>query len=75
MPILKSHLSLSMLSLSLLATIALVPFAAAQTALDIAGIKAHFNQSAIVPDLLASFNPSAVLSLNFPGKYDFRLHA
>ncbi|KAF8168721.1 phosphatidylethanolamine-binding protein [Pholiota molesta] len=56
-----------MLSFSLLATIALVPFAAAQTALDIAGIKANFNQSAIVPDLLASFNPSAVLSLNFAG--------
>ncbi|KAF8181564.1 phosphatidylethanolamine-binding protein [Pholiota molesta] len=49
-----------MLSFSLLATIAL-------TALDIAGIKANFNQSAIVPDLLASFNPSAVLSLNFAG--------
>ncbi|KAF9476608.1 PEBP-like protein [Pholiota conissans] len=56
-----------MFSLSFFATLALVPFVASQTALEIEGIKAHFSQSAIVPDLLASFNPSAFLSLNFPG--------
>ncbi|KDR81353.1 hypothetical protein GALMADRAFT_239202 [Galerina marginata CBS 339.88] len=60
-----------MLSLSVVASLVLVPFVAAQaTSIDIKAIEAHFTQSAIVPDLLASFNPSALLSLNFAGVGD-----
>jgi len=58
-------------TLSTLALMALVPFVAAQdTSLGIKAIEAHFNQSALVPDLFASFNPSALLTLNFPGVGD-----
>ncbi|KAF8964644.1 hypothetical protein BDZ97DRAFT_875017 [Flammula alnicola] len=53
-----------MLSPYVIATLALVPFAAAQS-LDIEAIEAHFTQSALVPDLFTSFDPSALLSLNF----------
>jgi phosphatidylethanolamine-binding protein (PEBP) family uncharacterized protein len=45
----------------------LVPFAVAQISIGVEAIEAHFQQSAIVPDLLASFDPSALISLSFAG--------
>jgi len=60
-----------MFAFSVITSLALVPFAAAQaTSLGIEAIEAHFTQSAIVPNLLALFNPSALLSLNFAGVGD-----
>ncbi|KAH9483787.1 26 kDa secreted antigen [Psilocybe cubensis] len=56
-----------MFALSFVVSVALVPFVAAQASVDIQAIEAHFTQSHVVPDLLASFNPSALLSLNFAG--------
>jgi hypothetical protein len=41
--------------------------AVAQSTLQIEAIEAHFHQSLIVPQLLSSFNPSALLSVNFTG--------
>jgi phosphatidylethanolamine-binding protein (PEBP) family uncharacterized protein len=37
------------------------------TALEIAAIQAHFKNAYIVPDLLPTFNPSAVMNVAFPG--------
>ncbi|KAN0118330.1 Phosphatidylethanolamine-binding protein PEBP [Russula decolorans] len=37
------------------------------TALGIAAIQAHFKNADIVPDLLPSFNPSAIMNVAFPG--------
>jgi len=60
-----------MFALSFVISLALVPFVAAQAAqtnsLNITAIEAHFTQSEIVPDLLSSFDPSALLTLNFTG--------
>jgi hypothetical protein len=36
-------------------------------ALEIEGIEAHFKNAGLVPSLLASFNPTAVLSVNYGG--------
>ncbi|KIK63864.1 hypothetical protein GYMLUDRAFT_106986, partial [Collybiopsis luxurians FD-317 M1] len=50
-----------------------IPFIAAQsndTAIQIEAIEAHFTQSGLVPELLASFNPSALLTINFEGVGD-----
>ncbi|KAJ3565269.1 hypothetical protein NP233_g7736 [Leucocoprinus birnbaumii] len=48
---------------------AILPFVSAQSSSDldlgIKAIEAHFNQSHIVPDLLSSFQPNAVLNINF----------
>jgi hypothetical protein len=56
---------------SVITSLALVPFVVAQaTSIGVEAIEAHFTQSAIVPNLLASFNPSALLSLNFAGVGD-----
>ncbi|KAF4615214.1 hypothetical protein D9613_002808 [Agrocybe pediades] len=56
-----------MLALSTLASLALFHLAFAQDpSLEIKAIEAHFTQSALVPDLFASFDPSALLSLNYP---------
>jgi len=53
---------------SIAVALAIAPFALAQdNAIALKAIQAHFTQSALVPDLLASFDPSALLSLNFPG--------
>ena len=41
--------------------------AVAQTTLQIEAIEAHFKQSLIVPQLLSSFDPSALLTVNFTG--------
>lgn len=53
---------------ALLATVAL-PLVAAQSGGDIdlglKAIKAHFNQSHIVPDFLATFDPKATLDINY----------
>ncbi|KAK0228323.1 phosphatidylethanolamine-binding protein [Armillaria fumosa] len=63
-----------MISLPVLLSLSLLPFVASQssndTALQIAAIKAHFTQSEIVPDLLSSFDPSAILTVNFQGVGD-----
>jgi phosphatidylethanolamine-binding protein len=59
-----------MLSFALLT---LLPFVAAQTsnpALEIAAIKAHFNQSGLVPALLPAFDPTALLTISFAGVGD-----
>ena len=37
------------------------------TSLEIAAIEAHFTGADIVPSLLASFDPSAVMTVTFPG--------
>jgi len=52
-------------------SLALFPFALAQETLDIKAIEAHFTQSHLVPDLFASFNPSALLSLDYAGGANF----
>ncbi|KAF8655873.1 hypothetical protein AX16_002956 [Volvariella volvacea WC 439] len=64
--------------LSVLASLALVPFVAAQgggnaadnVALELEAIKAHFEQSHLVPDLLEEFDPVALLTLNYEGVGD-----
>ncbi|KAI0094097.1 phosphatidylethanolamine-binding protein [Irpex rosettiformis] len=40
------------------------------TALGIEAIEAHFSQAGLVPSLLATFNPSAVLTLSYSGVGD-----
>ena len=37
------------------------------TALEIAAIEAHFTNAKLVPDLLTTFDPSAVLTVTFSG--------
>jgi len=62
-----------MISLPILVSLALLPFTLAQssdTALPVAAIEAHFKQSQIVPSLLASFDPSALLTVNYAGVGD-----
>jgi hypothetical protein len=59
-----------MISLTVLVSLALVPFTLAQStdgALQVKAIQAHFQQSQIVPSLLATFQPSALLTVNFAG--------
>ncbi|KAG6879956.1 hypothetical protein C0992_008890 [Termitomyces sp. T32_za158] len=60
----------NMIPLSVLVSLTLLPFTLGQandSALQIAAIEAHFKQSQIVPQLLPSFNPSAILTVNFAG--------
>lgn len=50
-----------------------IPFVAAQstpndTTVQIEAIEAHFTQADIVPALLATFDPSALLAINFDGR-------
>ena len=52
-----------------IAAIFFAPFAAAQDATQ--AIKAHFTQSGLVPDLFSSFEPTALLTLDFPGGVPF----
>lgn len=60
-----------MLSLSLIASFALVPFVAAQgtadSAVQVKAIEAHFQGAHIVPDYFKEFEPTALLSLNYAG--------
>jgi hypothetical protein len=51
-----------------IAAVLFAPFAAAQDAtLGLQAIKAHFTQSGLVPDLFSSFEPTALLKLDFSG--------
>jgi len=62
-----------MVSFSILISLTVLPFIFAQSndpALQIQAIEVHFKQSQIVPSLLASFDPSALLTVNFPGVGD-----
>ncbi len=61
-----------MYALSIAAAIFFAPLAAAQGAtLGLQAIKAHFTQSGLVPDLFSSFEPTALLTLGFPGSVTF----
>lgn len=46
--------------------LSLLPFVAAQSN-EIAAIKAHFASAGLVPSLLNQFEPTATLTVNFPG--------
>jgi len=61
-----------MLSLSIVASFALIPLAAAQqnVNLELAAAKAHFEQSLLVPELIEAFNPTALITVNYPGVGD-----
>ncbi|KAH0584212.1 CEN-like protein 1 [Termitomyces sp. J132] len=59
-----------MIPLTILAYLTLVPFTLGQANVQVAAIEAHFKQSQIVPQLLTSFNPSALLAVNFAGVGD-----
>jgi len=61
-----------MLSLSIVASFALIPLAAAQqnVNLELAAVKAHFEQSRLVPELIEAFNPTALITVNYPGVGD-----
>lgn len=60
-----------MIALSLLVSFAVLPFVAAQSneAVQFEAIEAHFSQSQIVPSLLATFKPTALLAANFAGEF------
>ncbi|KAJ3908400.1 phosphatidylethanolamine-binding protein [Lentinula edodes] len=50
-----------------------IPFVSAQandSAVQIEAIEAHFTQAALVPELLATFDPSSILTINFDGVGD-----
>ncbi|KAJ4488245.1 phosphatidylethanolamine-binding protein [Lentinula aciculospora] len=50
-----------------------IPFVSAQsndTAVQIEAIEAHFTQAALVPELLTTFDPSSILTINFDGVGD-----
>ena len=40
---------------------------AQSNAIGIAAIEAHFTQAGLVPSLLPTFNPSSIMTVNFPG--------
>ena len=62
-----------MISSSTFVTLALIPFTFGQSTnnndvrIELAAIKVHFTNAGIVPSLLASFDPSALLSVAFGG--------
>ena len=59
-----------MFALSLVAAAVVTPLVFAQDAtLGLQAIKAHFQQSALVPDLFASFEPTALVTLTFSGAF------
>lgn len=59
-----------MFALSLVAAAVVAPLVFAQDAtLGLQAIKAHFQQSALVPDLFASFQPTALVTLTFSGTF------
>jgi phosphatidylethanolamine-binding protein (PEBP) family uncharacterized protein len=55
------------LALSFLGTLVNSKYTNDTVALDIAAIRAHFANAGLVPALLPSFNPSAVMNVAFPG--------
>ena len=46
---------------------ATLSIAVAQSTVQIEAIEAHFKQSLIVPQLLSTFDPTALLSVDFTG--------
>ena len=59
-----------MIALSFVAALAFASLASAQannTALGIQAIEAHFANAGLVPSLLATFDPSAILSVTYNG--------
>jgi len=50
--------------------VSLVNAQANDNAIGIAAIEAHFTQSGLVPNLLPTFNPSTIMTVNFPGLGD-----
>lgn len=61
-----------MFALSIVTAALVVPAVLAQdTSLGIQAIKAHFQQSGLDPDLFSSFEPTALITLNFPGAFPF----
>lgn len=68
-----SQLPPAMFSIAFFTTLSLVPFVLGQsddTQVQIEGIEAHFEQSKLVPDLLQSFDPTAILAVDFEGQHD-----
>jgi len=62
--------ALAMFSLYVIVSLACASLAVAQannTALGIEAIQAHFKQAGITPDLLPSFDPIAILNLEYDG--------
>jgi phosphatidylethanolamine-binding protein (PEBP) family uncharacterized protein len=62
-----------MLSLVFLTTLACFNAALAQSTnipLELAGVEANFKQAELVPSLLPAFDPSALLTINYPGVGD-----
>jgi phosphatidylethanolamine-binding protein len=52
-----------------------IPFVAAQsanTAVEVEAIQAHFKQAGIVPSLLATFAPTAAMTINYEGVGDIK---
>jgi hypothetical protein len=68
-----------MLSILVVVSLVILPFVTAQstndTALQIKAIEAHFSASGIVPSLLTSFHPNALLAINYAGKQQNMLSA
>jgi hypothetical protein len=59
-----------MFTLPVLAALAVASLVTAQsgnTALELAAIKAHFQAAGLVPSLLSTFDPSAVLNVTYAG--------
>lgn len=65
-------ITLAMISLSIFVTLALVPFTFAQSdaATQIEAIESHFSAAQLVPNLLATFAPSAYITPSFEGAGD-----
>jgi len=62
-----------MFSLVVFVSLSLTPFVAAQsnnTAIQVEAIQAHFTAAGLVPSLLPTFDPSALLTLNYAGVGD-----
>ena len=62
-----------MLPLVALLSLALIPSVTAQavdTGIQLAAIKAHFSAAGLVPDLLPTFEPSALLAISYSGVGD-----
>jgi len=56
-----------MFGLSLIATLALVPFVAQAQSVDILAIEAHFAGAQIVPQYFKNFDPIGTLTLDYAG--------
>ena len=54
-------------ALAALAVASLVTAQSGNTALELAAIKAHFQAAGLVPSLLSTFDPSAILNVTYEG--------